>query len=108
MMSKWHEKCLITFLRFVIATQFYCFCLCFEVKLWLLCLVDIYLLKIKMQTHFDNKLSHPFQNHQVSVPIVSNDRCKSMFLRAGRHEFIPEIFLCAGHESGGMDSCQGN
>lgn len=37
---------------------------------------------------------------QVSVPIVSNDRCKSMFLKAGRHEFIPEIFLCAGHEKG--------
>jgi hypothetical protein len=43
---------------------------------------------------------------QVSVPIVSNDCCKSMFLRAGRHEFIPEIFLCAGHETGGQDSCQ--
>lgn len=43
---------------------------------------------------------------QVSVPIVSNDRCKSMFLRAGRHEFIPDIFLCAGYESGGQDSCQ--
>lgn len=37
---------------------------------------------------------------QVTVPIVSNDRCKSMFLRAGRHEFIPDIFLCAGHDLG--------
>ncbi|KAK6638952.1 hypothetical protein RUM43_007222 [Polyplax serrata] len=45
---------------------------------------------------------------QVSVPIVSNDKCKSMFLRAGRHEFIPEIFLCAGYENGGQDSCQGD
>lgn len=45
---------------------------------------------------------------QVQVPIVSNDRCKSMFLRAGRHEFIPDIFLCAGHEKGGHDSCQGD
>ncbi|XP_044262847.1 serine proteinase stubble isoform X1 [Tribolium madens] len=45
---------------------------------------------------------------EVQVPIVSNDRCKSMFLRAGRHEFIPDIFLCAGHENGGRDSCQGD
>lgn len=45
---------------------------------------------------------------EVQVPIVSNDRCKTMFLRAGRHEFIPDIFLCAGHEKGGQDSCQGD
>ncbi|GAB1865236.1 Serine proteinase stubble [Camponotus japonicus] len=45
---------------------------------------------------------------EVSVPIVSNDRCKSMFLRAGRHEVIPDIFLCAGYETGGQDSCQGD
>ncbi|XP_058800150.1 serine proteinase stubble-like isoform X2 [Phymastichus coffea] len=45
---------------------------------------------------------------EVSVPIVSNDKCKSMFLKAGRHEFIPEIFLCAGYETGGQDSCQGD
>ncbi|CAG9860824.1 unnamed protein product [Phyllotreta striolata] len=45
---------------------------------------------------------------EVQVPIVSNDRCKSMFLRAGRHEFIPDIFLCAGYDGGGQDSCQGD
>ena len=43
---------------------------------------------------------------QVSVPIVSNEKCKSMFLRAGRHEVIPEIFMCAGYDLGGRDSCQ--
>jgi len=54
---------------------------------------------------------HFFQlilNFQVSVPIVSNDNCKSMFMRAGRQEFIPDIFLCAGYETGGQDSCQGD
>ncbi|KAF7277792.1 hypothetical protein GWI33_009210 [Rhynchophorus ferrugineus] len=45
---------------------------------------------------------------EVQVPIVSNEYCKRMFLRAGRHEYIPEVFLCAGHEEGGQDSCQGD
>lgn len=45
---------------------------------------------------------------EVQVPIVSNNYCKSMFLRAGRHEIIPDVFLCAGHEGGGRDSCQGD
>ncbi|RZF34202.1 hypothetical protein LSTR_LSTR003612 [Laodelphax striatellus] len=45
---------------------------------------------------------------EVTVPIVSNDKCKNMFLRAGRHEFIPEIFMCAGFDDGGRDSCQGD
>ena len=40
------------------------------------------------------------------MPIVSNAVCKEMFLRAGRHEVIPEIFMCAGYDGGGRDSCQ--
>lgn len=45
---------------------------------------------------------------EVQVPIVSNDKCKSMFQAAGRNEFIPGIFMCAGYETGGRDSCQGD
>ena len=40
------------------------------------------------------------------MPILSNEKCKNMFLKAGRHEVIPEIFMCAGYENGKMDSCQ--
>ena len=40
------------------------------------------------------------------MPIVSNSQCKEMFQRAGRNEVIPEIFMCAGYDGGGRDSCQ--
>lgn len=45
---------------------------------------------------------------QATVPIMENDKCKQLFLKAGRHEYIPDIFLCAGYETGGTDSCQGD
>ncbi|KAJ6224838.1 hypothetical protein RDWZM_003383 [Blomia tropicalis] len=64
------------------------------------------------------KIVHPKYNflrgvlptvlQEVRVPIVSNDKCKNMFLSAGRHEYIPDIFMCAGYDEGGRDSCQGD
>ncbi|XP_065581581.1 serine proteinase stubble-like [Artemia franciscana] len=43
---------------------------------------------------------------QVTLPVISNDKCKTMFLKSGRHEFIPDIFLCTGYDEGGRDACQ--
>ncbi|KAB7499741.1 Serine proteinase stubble [Armadillidium nasatum] len=43
---------------------------------------------------------------QTSVPIMSNAKCQELFLKGGRKEHIPDIFLCAGYEKGGRDSCQ--
>ncbi|CAL4237696.1 unnamed protein product, partial [Meganyctiphanes norvegica] len=45
---------------------------------------------------------------KATIPIIDNAKCKNMFLKAGRQEYIPEIFLCAGFEHGGRDSCQGD
>ena len=50
------------------------------------------------------QLPHILQH--VTVPILSNAKCREMFLKSGRVEHIPEIFLCAGFENGGRDSCQ--
>ena len=43
---------------------------------------------------------------EVKVDIVSNDKCEEMFLKAGRHENISDVFICAGFSEGGKDSCQ--
>lgn len=45
---------------------------------------------------------------EVQVPIISNKNCEQMFLKAGREENIPDMFVCAGYENGGRDSCQGD
>ncbi|KAA0184678.1 hypothetical protein HAZT_HAZT002851 [Hyalella azteca] len=43
---------------------------------------------------------------EASVPIMSNEKCRQLFMRGGRKESIPDIFLCAGYDDGGRDSCQ--
>lgn len=45
---------------------------------------------------------------EVQVPIVSNNKCREMFLATGRNENIPDIFVCAGYPEGRRDSCQVN
>jgi hypothetical protein len=43
---------------------------------------------------------------EVSLPIVNNSACESMYRDAGYVEHIPHIFICAGYASGGKDSCE--
>ncbi|XP_076341820.1 transmembrane protease serine 9-like [Tachypleus tridentatus] len=50
----------------------------------------------------------PSMMQELQMPIVSNTKCTNMFLAAGRREYIPGTFMCAGYEDGGRDSCQGD
>nr|AZP56668.1 serine proteinase stubble-2 [Locusta migratoria migratoria] len=45
---------------------------------------------------------------EVSVPVINNTLCESMYRSAGYIEHIPEIFICAGWQKGGSDSCEGD
>ncbi|KAH8024040.1 hypothetical protein HPB51_020798 [Rhipicephalus microplus] len=45
---------------------------------------------------------------KVSVPIITNKECESMYRKAGFIEDIPNIFICAGLAKGGKDSCEGD
>ncbi|KAJ8868338.1 hypothetical protein PR048_029854 [Dryococelus australis] len=45
---------------------------------------------------------------EVSVPIINNSVCENMYRNAGYIEHIPEIFICAGWNKGGFDSCEGD
>ncbi|XP_060532984.1 serine proteinase stubble isoform X2 [Cylas formicarius] len=45
---------------------------------------------------------------EVSVPIINNSVCESMYRSAGYIEHIPHIFICAGWRRGGFDSCEGD
>nr|CAD7264471.1 unnamed protein product [Timema shepardi] len=45
---------------------------------------------------------------EVSVPVINNTVCETMYRSAGYIEHIPEIFICAGWRKGGFDSCEGD
>jgi hypothetical protein len=42
----------------------------------------------------------------VTLPIINNTECESMYEAAGFREHIPHIFICAGYREGGKDSCE--
>ena len=44
--------------------------------------------------------------HQVSVPIMNNTRCQSMFTTSGHKKKVRDSFLCAGYQEGKKDSCE--
>lgn len=54
----------------------------------------------------DGPLPNALQH--VSVPVITNDECEKMYRRAGYAEDIPNIFICAGMQGGGRDSCEGD
>ena len=43
---------------------------------------------------------------EVDLPIINNTECEAMYMRAGFREHIPSIFICAGYNKGGKDSCE--
>ena len=44
--------------------------------------------------------------HQVSVPIIDNEKCQNMFIKSGHKKTVRESFLCAGYDEGKKDSCE--
>ena len=44
----------------------------------------------------------------VKLPIMSNEKCRQMYMKAGFEKRIPPTALCAGYAEGGKDSCEGD
>ncbi|OQR70684.1 serine proteinase stubble-like [Tropilaelaps mercedesae] len=44
----------------------------------------------------------------VTVPILSQRQCSSMLRKHGHIKELPNFFLCAGHEGGRFDACEGD
>ncbi|XP_022166847.1 serine proteinase stubble-like [Myzus persicae] len=45
---------------------------------------------------------------EVTVPIINNSVCETMFRAAGYVKKIPDTFICAGLKDGGYDACKGD
>lgn len=63
---------------------------------------------VRSWIHFFVSLDGPLPSkmQQVSVPVINNTDCESMYRRAGYVEHIPNIFICAGYADGKRDSCE--
>ncbi|CAL1260800.1 unnamed protein product [Larinioides sclopetarius] len=57
---------------------------------------------------YDLALLRFYEPVEVSLPIITNKQCESMYKQAGFVEDIPDIFICAGYVNGGKDSCEGD
>lgn len=58
-------------------------------------------------TDFDRR-QLPERLQIVKLPIMSNNRCQSMYKKAGHDKVITEVDLCAGYAKGGRDACEGD
>jgi len=48
----------------------------------------------------------PDELQGVTVPIINNSDCETMFRAAGYAKKIPDTFICAGTKDGGQDACK--
>ncbi|XP_060845043.1 serine proteinase stubble-like [Rhopalosiphum padi] len=51
---------------------------------------------------------YPTILQEVTVPVLSNSVCETMFRTAGYIKKIPDTFICAGTKNGGFDACKGD
>lgn len=64
--------------------------------------------EVRIYNYYSFFADGPLPNvlQEVSVPVINNSMCESMYQAAGYIEHIPNIFICAGWRKGGFDSCE--